>query len=91
MNSRPRSPLRRHARIKPASKGRLTPRSKVESASEKRTLTAREAEVIYRTRARLDARKGISGVELAVWLDTYELSDGILPVPKIRADRLTSR
>ena len=66
-------------------------KSKVESVDEKSALTAREAEAIHQARSRLDAGEGISGDELAVWLDAYELSDEIVPVPRIRADRLARR
>ena len=66
-------------------------KSKIERGDEECALSAHEAGAIYRARVRLDAGEGISGDELGAWLDTYELTDEIVPVSKSRGDRFTRR
>ncbi len=66
-------------------------KSKVERVDEERALSAHEAGVIYQARLRLDAGEGISGDELGAWLDTYDLTDEIVPVSKSWGDRFTRR
>ena len=66
-------------------------KSKIERADEEHALSAHEARVIHQARVRLDAGQGISGDELGTWLDTYDLTDEIVPVWKTRGDRFTRR